>query len=94
MKMCIGFLKNYLDQYKKCKIHSRANTHFSTSHMVFFLVLSCLKLGLAYRVRGLAYYLHGGKHNNVQADMVLEKKLRVLHLDPQVAEVNATLGLA
>jgi hypothetical protein len=31
---------------------------------------------------------------SIQADMALEKKLRVLHLDPQGAEINATLGLA
>jgi hypothetical protein len=30
----------------------------------------------------------------VQPDMVLEKELRVLHLDPQSGEVNAILGLA
>jgi hypothetical protein len=30
----------------------------------------------------------------MQADMVLEKELRVLHLDPQTVGMNATLGLA
>jgi hypothetical protein len=30
---------------------------------------------------GLAY--HGEKHGSVQAERVLEKELRVLHLDPQ-----------
>jgi hypothetical protein len=30
----------------------------------------------------------------MQAVMVLEKELRVLHLDLQAAEVNATLGVA
>ena len=34
----------------------------------------------------LAHYHHGGKHGGMQADMVLEKELRVLHLDPQVAK--------
>ena len=28
-------------------------------------------------------YHHGGRHGSVQADMVPEKELRVLHLDPQ-----------
>ena len=41
-------------------------------------------------VRGLVHYCHGEKHGSVQADMVLEKELRVLHLDPQAAEVKAT----
>jgi hypothetical protein len=30
--------------------------------------------------RGLVHYHHGGKHVSVQADMVLEKELRVLYL--------------
>ena len=40
---------------------------------------------LAYSFRGLIYYHHGEKHGSVQADMVLEKELRVLYLDPQRA---------
>ena len=28
---------------------------------------------------------HGGKHGSIQADMVLEKELRVLHINPQAA---------
>jgi hypothetical protein len=35
-------------------------------------------LGLAYSFRGLVHYHHGRKHGTVQADMVLEKQLRVL----------------
>lgn len=35
--------------------------------------------GLAYSFRSLVHYRHGRKHGGVQADMVLEKKLRVLH---------------
>ena len=31
------------------------------------------------------HYCHGGKHGGMQADMVLEKDLRVLHLDLQAA---------
>ena len=37
---------------------------------------SCLLAGLQFR--GLAYYYHGGKHSSIEADMVLEKELRVL----------------
>ena len=40
----------------------------------------------AYSFRGLVHYYHGGKHDSVQADMVLEMKLRVLHLDLKTAE--------
>jgi hypothetical protein len=38
-------------------------------------------LGLAYSFRGSVHYHHDGKHGSIQADMVLEKKLRVMHLD-------------
>jgi hypothetical protein len=34
----------------------------------------------------LVHYYDGEKHGSVQADVVLEKELRVLHLDPQAAE--------
>jgi hypothetical protein len=46
-------------------------------------------LGLAYSFRDLVHYHHGKQHGSVQADMMVEKELRVLHLDPQSA-----LGLA
>jgi hypothetical protein len=36
-------------------------------------------------IRGLVHYHHGKKHGRMQADMVLKKELRVLHLDPQAA---------
>ena len=51
-----------------------------------------ISLGLAYSFRGSVYYHHGGKHGSMQADMVLEKELRVLHLDPQAAG-RVTQGL-
>ena len=50
------------------------------------LIKENIYLGLAYRFRGLVHYHHGGKHGSLQADMVLEKELRVLHLDQQAAE--------
>jgi hypothetical protein len=37
-------------------------------------------LGLAYTFRGLVLY-HGRENGGTQANMVLEKELRVLHLD-------------
>ena len=43
-------------------------------------------MGLAYTLRGLVHDCHGRKHGSMQADMMLEKELRVLHLDPQAAE--------
>jgi hypothetical protein len=42
-------------------------------------------LGLAYNFRVSACYQYGRKHGSMQVDKVLEKELRVLHLDPQAA---------
>jgi len=49
------------------------------------LIKANISLGLAYGFRGSVHYHHGEKHGSVQADMVLEKELRVLHLDPKAA---------
>ena len=60
-------------------------------------------MGLASRFRGSVHYHHGGKHDSMQTDIVLEKELRVLHLDLKAAEricstqasnrrVSSTLG--
>jgi hypothetical protein len=38
------------------------------------------------RLIGVVHYHHGRKHGDIQADMVLEKQLGVLHVDPQAAE--------
>lgn len=35
--------------------------------------------------RGLIYYHRSSKHGGMQADLVLEKDLRVLHLDLQAS---------
>jgi hypothetical protein len=43
--------------------------------------------------RGLVYYQHSGKHGSMQAVMMLEKQLRVLHPDVQAVGLEA-LGLA
>lgn len=42
------------------------------------------------------HYHHGGKHGDAQADMVLEQKLGVLHLDLQAAveKRDSVTGLA
>ena len=42
-------------------------------------------MGPAYSFRGSVHYHHGGKHGSIQAGIVLEEELRVLHLDPQAA---------
>ena len=50
-------------------------------------------MGLAYSFRCLAHYHHGGKHGSIQADMVLEKELRVLEQICREQEENEILGL-
>ena len=49
-----------------------------------------ISLGLAYSSE---VHHRGREHNGIQADMVLEKKLRVPHLDSHQQEVNVTLDL-
>jgi len=50
------------------------------------MTLATLIKETSYGLRGSVHYHHGGKHGSVQADVVLEKELRALHLDPQAAE--------
>jgi hypothetical protein len=50
-------------------------------------------LGLAYTFKVLVHYHHGRKHDNMQADMVLEKEPRDLWIDRQQEE-RVILGLA
>lgn len=40
-------------------------------------------LGLAFRFRGLVHYCCGRKHNDMQADMVLQRQLIVLYFGRQ-----------
>ena len=42
-------------------------------------------IGASLQFRGLVHYCHGKNHGAEQANMVLEKKLKVLHLDLQAA---------
>jgi hypothetical protein len=49
--------------------------------------------GLAYSFRDSVHYCHGKKHGGMQADMMLEKELRVLHLDPHAMERNYHIRL-
>jgi hypothetical protein len=46
--------------------------------------------GLAYSSFGSVHYHHAGKHGSIQADMLLEKELRVLHHDPKAARKRLT----
>ena len=39
----------------------------------------------AYKFRGLVHCHHGGKHGNLQTNIVLEKELSILHPDQQTA---------
>jgi hypothetical protein len=48
-------------------------------------------LGLAYSFRGSVHYYHGRKPGSIQADMMLEKELRVLYLDLKAARRRLTL---
>jgi hypothetical protein len=57
-------------------------------------LISNVYLGLAYRFRGSVHYQCGGNHGSVQADMMLEKEPRVLHLDLQAAEGDCPLQAA
>jgi hypothetical protein len=49
------------------------------------LIKENIELGMVYSFRGSVQYHHGRKHGRLQADMVLETELRVLHLDPKTA---------
>jgi hypothetical protein len=50
------------------------------------LIKENISLGLAYSFRGSVHCHHDGKHGSMQADMVLEKALRTLHLNLQAAK--------
>jgi hypothetical protein len=51
-----------------------------------------ISLGLPYRFRGSVHYCQGRKHGSIEADMVLEKELRVLHLDWKAARRDCLTG--
>jgi hypothetical protein len=50
------------------------------------LIKENISLELAYSFRGLVHYHHGRKHGSMQANILLGKELRVLHLDPKATE--------
>lgn len=47
---------------------------------------------MTYGIRGIVHY-HGRKDASIQADIILEKKLGVLYLDPQAPEGDCVLHL-
>jgi hypothetical protein len=50
-------------------------------------------LGQAYNFKVSVHY-NGRKHGSIQADIVLEKELRVLHLDPKTFRmILSSLGI-
>jgi hypothetical protein len=51
-------------------------------------------LELAYSFRDLVHYTHGRKHGSMQADMVREKELIALHLDPKASRRRVWITLA
>jgi hypothetical protein len=66
------------------RLHDHSNS-FKEKHLI----------GADLPFRGLDHYHHGGKHGGLQAEVDLEKELRVLHLDPQASgRDNELLGLA
>jgi hypothetical protein len=58
------------------KRHQDRGTLYKRKHVVW--------AGLPFR--SLFHYCHGEKHCSMQADMVLERSLRVLHLNQQAVE--------
>lgn len=58
------------------------------------LTKESIEFRLAYSFTHLAHYYHGRRHGNIQTDIVLKKKLRVLHLILQLEGGEwLTLGL-
>ena len=53
-----------------------------------------ISVGLVYRFRVLGHYCRGRKRGGTPAHMVLEKELRVLHVDPQAADGDCAPLLA
>jgi hypothetical protein len=54
------------------------------------LIKANISLGLDYSFRGSVHYHHGMKHGSLQANIVLEEKLRVLHLDLKASRKGLT----
>lgn len=52
------------------------------------LLEESISVGLDYSFRGVVHCHHGGKHGGTQAGVVLEKELRILHLDVQLQQVR------
>lgn len=53
-----------------------------------------IQLGLAYSFKELIYHRHGRKCDDMHVDMIVAKKMKVLHLDLQATGETATLDLS
>lgn len=53
-----------------------------------------IEFRLAYSFTHLVHYYRGRRHGNIQTDIVLEKKLRVLHLDLKAARRRLSSALS
>ena len=53
------------------------------------LIKDNIYLELAYSFRSSVHY--GEEHGSIQADMVLEKEVKALHLDPKAARGNLSI---
>jgi hypothetical protein len=67
------------------RLHDQSNS-YKEKHLI----------GTGLHFRGSVYYHHGRKDGSLQTDIVLEKELRVLYLDPKAARgrLTSTLGRA
>ena len=67
-----------------CERHHDYSKSYKGKHLI----------GSGLKLRGLVHYSHSGNPDSWKADMVLEKKLRILQLDPQAAEMKVTLDIS
>ena len=70
------YLSIYLSIYLRVSIAVKRQHELGNSYK-----RKTFNLRLAYSFRGLDYYHHDRKHGSVQAEVILERELRVLHYD-------------
>ena len=80
--LCSGVLSKHLGHCLliQCPIVVKRHHDHGHSYKGKCLIGACLQRFGPFR--------HGGKHGSMQADVVLERKLRVLHLDQQGVRVS------
>ena len=72
---------NDFDSDSAC--HSQAFIAVKRHHVHVYSYKGKDFTGVDLQFGGLVHYYHGRKQDSKQADMVLERVVRVLHLDPQ-----------